>query len=149
MNLFFDTSALAKNFLNEKGSIQVRELIDDPANTIWISELAKIEFSCALFRRFRNHELTENLVSEALEGFEFAINHFEIQPIGSRILNGAQDFVISFAHLHPIRTLDAIHLSTFIEIKNEEGWHFVTADLPLGRFAKQLGYSVIDSFTDL
>jgi len=148
MNLFFDTSALAKNFIAEKGASKVRELIEDQKNTIWISELAEIEFACALYRRFRNHELTENLVSEALKGFEFAIFRFEVQPIRSEILKEAQNFIYKFGHRHPIRTLDAIHLATFIHIKDEKDWHFVTSDLPLGKFARHLDFSVIDSFTE-
>lgn len=54
MKLFFDTSALVKHFHEEEGSNIVTELINSQENKIWIFEIAKIEFFCSLYRRYRN-----------------------------------------------------------------------------------------------
>ena len=59
MNLFFDTSALVKFFHQEKGTDIVTDLILEQNNEVWISELGRLEFVNAVFRRFRNKELDE------------------------------------------------------------------------------------------
>ena len=59
MNLFFDTSALVKFFHEEEGTDIVTDLILEENNEVWISELGRLEFISAVFRRFRNKELDE------------------------------------------------------------------------------------------
>ena len=81
MILFFDTSALVKFFHNEDGTETVTNLLNSQENNIWISELAKLEFLSALHRRFRNNEIDENILKEAIEGFEEEINRFNIEPL--------------------------------------------------------------------
>ena len=56
MILFFDTSALVKFFHREKGTDIVVSLITDPHNDVFVSELVRLEFACALHRRFRMKE---------------------------------------------------------------------------------------------
>lgn len=48
MILFFDTSALVKFFHREKGTDIVVSLITDPHNDVFVSELVRLEFECAL-----------------------------------------------------------------------------------------------------
>jgi PIN domain len=69
MILFFDTSALVKFFHREEGTEVVISLITDPGNTVWVSELARIEFVCALHRRYRMKEIDEDQLTRALDGF--------------------------------------------------------------------------------
>jgi len=69
MNLFFDTSALVKFFHEEKGTDIVTELILDHNNEVWISELGRLEFISAVFRRFRNKELDEERLNTAVNSF--------------------------------------------------------------------------------
>lgn len=57
MILFFDTSALVKFFHEEKGSELVTRLILSKDNEVWISEIAKVEFLSAIFRRLRSKEI--------------------------------------------------------------------------------------------
>jgi len=53
VNLFFDTSVLVKYFHPETGTAHVIELMDNASNTLWVSDLARIEFISALYRKFR------------------------------------------------------------------------------------------------
>lgn len=48
MKLYADTSALVKFFHSEAGTPIVSQLLENRENDIYISELAKIEFYCAL-----------------------------------------------------------------------------------------------------
>jgi uncharacterized protein with PIN domain len=52
MNFFFDTSALVKFFHVEAGTELVTQIMEHSSSEIWISELARIEFISALYRRF-------------------------------------------------------------------------------------------------
>lgn len=80
MNLFFDTSALVKYFHPEAGTEQVTALIQDEANTIWLSELARLAFFSALFRRFRARELDEKQLATVLASFETTLVEFHVEP---------------------------------------------------------------------
>jgi uncharacterized protein with PIN domain len=82
MILFFDTSALVKFFHEEKGSETVTNLVLSKDNEIWISELARIEFLSAIFRRFRNREVDDEQLREALMGFEEQLATFNVEPLG-------------------------------------------------------------------
>jgi len=70
MNLFFDTSALVKFFHEEKGSETVTNLILSKDNEIWISELARIEFLSAIFRRFRSKEVDDEQRKRLWQAFK-------------------------------------------------------------------------------
>jgi predicted nucleic acid-binding protein len=143
MNLYLDTSALVKNYIAEAGSSGVRKMIENPSNQIWISELAEAEFTCALFRRMRNRELSADLVIEAMDGFRASIKKFQLLPLNSGILNKANQLINDYAGLYPLRNLDAMHAATFISIAEKQDWIFVTA---LGKFIQHLGFEVTDRF---
>jgi predicted nucleic acid-binding protein len=69
MKLFFDTSALVKFFYEEDGFDIVTDLITSKRNEIWLLELVRVEFYCALYRRFRNNEISEDQLNIAISGF--------------------------------------------------------------------------------
>lgn len=59
MKFFFDTSALVKIFYVESGTEFVTQIMEHTASEIWISDLARLEFTSALYRRYRNKSLDE------------------------------------------------------------------------------------------
>jgi len=59
MNLFFDTSALVKIFHDEAGSIEIRNIYIDGKKYLYILDIAQIEYYSALYRRFRNKEISK------------------------------------------------------------------------------------------
>ena len=69
MNLFFDSSVLVKLFHEESGTAKATEWVDDTANIIWLLDLAKLEFTSALHRRFRGNEINEHEMNMALEAY--------------------------------------------------------------------------------
>ena len=86
MNLFFDTSALVKFFHEEEGTEAVTDLMLDANNEIWISEIARLEFISAVFRRFRNKELNEEELNTSVNSFESQVGRFNIEPLGHAVL---------------------------------------------------------------
>ncbi|WP_256663968.1 type II toxin-antitoxin system VapC family toxin [Methanospirillum purgamenti] len=70
MNLFFDTSALVKIFHNEEGSESIQNLILNEQNNLYILDIAQIEYYSALYRRYRNHELSKKNSLLPLQGLK-------------------------------------------------------------------------------
>ncbi len=93
MNLFFDTSALVKYFHEEEGTELVTRLINSEENEVWVLDLFRLEFISALYRRFRNKEINEMVLSEAIIGFEETITCFNIEPMGRTIIQEAEVLV--------------------------------------------------------
>lgn len=142
MNLFFDTSALVKFFHNENGTRQVTALITDPQNSIWILDIASLEFRCALYRRFRNKEITEIELNQAIHYFFEQLEFFYTEPLGHGIIKEAEALLEIHGPKFGLRTLDALHLGTF-QLIAEQNWHFVTADKKLAEIAVNTGAKVI------
>jgi len=143
MILFFDTSALVKVFHEEKGSEVVTPLIKAKDNEVWISELARIEFLSAIFRRVRNREISDEQLNEAVIGFEEQLYFFNVEPLGQAILREAELLLKKYGKRRRLRSLDALQMGTFSLI-SERGWYFVAADDILCEIAKNMGFAVIN-----
>lgn len=144
MNIFFDTSALVKFFHEEPGTKVVTDLINNPGNNIFVSNLARLEFISVLSRRYRNNEIAEQSLNEAVSGFDEEYSHFHIEPVGNMVLQEAEDLLIKYGKNYGLRTLDVIHLTTFVLIKEDDDWLFVASDAQLVSTAKALGARVYD-----
>jgi uncharacterized protein len=120
MNIFFDSSALAKRYIEEEGSDQVDELCQR-AETLKISILCIPEVFSALNRRHR-----EGVIS----GSDY--NHIKKQfstDIGDAILVDLTADVITrtvaLLENHSLRAMDAIHIACALESQTDL---FVSAD---------------------
>jgi uncharacterized protein with PIN domain len=143
MNLFFDTSALVKFFHEEEGTESVTDLILDANNQVWISELARLEFLSAVFRRFRNKELNEERLNTAVDSLENQVYRFNIEPLGHAVLEEAALLLKNNGKTHGLKALYALHLGTYSLIC-EEDWAFVATDEILCGVAKLIGYNTIN-----
>jgi len=142
MNLFFDTSALVKYFHREDGSDRVESLIDDAANAVWISDLARIEALSAFHRRFRMGEIDASNLERAVSGFEQELARFNVQPLNGMVLTEAASLIKSYSKKYSRRTLDAIQLAVFVLLQ-DDNWHFVLADDGLYQVLMAGGFPVI------
>ena len=69
MIYFLDTSALAKRYLMEKGSVRVRRLFESKADVFYQSFLTPVELTSALYRRHREQEMTSEEVAFILQAY--------------------------------------------------------------------------------
>ena len=143
MNLFFDTSALVKFFHEEEGTDIVTDLILEQNNEVWISELGRLEFISAVFRRFRNKELDEGQLNTAVGSFENQIAGFNIEPLGHAVLEQAELIIKKHGRMYGLKTLDALYLGTFSLI-SEKDWSFVVADDNLCKVAEVIGFTTMN-----
>ncbi len=114
MNLFFDTSALVKFFHEEEGTDIVTDLILEQNNEVWISELGRLEFISAIFRRFRNKEMDEGQLNTAVGSFENQIAGFNVESLGHAVLEQAELFIKTHGRAYGLKALDALHLGAFL-----------------------------------
>ncbi len=142
MTRYFDTSALVKYFHKESGSDVVVSLIHEPTCKSCISELAGLEFKSALYRRFRNRELTAAQLDAALEKFLLAEKNFRVIPVDSLVISRAELILRKYGRDKGLRTLDAIHIATFLH-NEEKSWRFVVSDRHLNSIAEAIGINTI------
>lgn len=143
LNLFFDTSALVKIFHKEAGSDTVLELINLDNVSLWMSELARLEFMSALYRRLRMDELTENQLEDVFNVFEDEWKSFRTEPLGFGVLIEAEKLLKDHARTVGLRTLDALHLATF-QLISEKDWKFIVADKVLSKTAAKLEIQIFN-----
>lgn len=139
MRFFFDTSALVKFFYIESGTEFVTQIIEHTDSEIWISDLARLEFTSALYRRFRNKSLDEIKLHVATTYFDKQLASFNIEPLNQLVIDEAGLLLKKYGKEFGLRTLDALHLGTYSLI-SEQGWCFVTSDTVLEDVAKLAGF---------
>ncbi len=124
MILFFDSSALAKRYVQEIGTTAVLNLIER-AELLLASRLTWLEVTTAVARIARSGRLTTpNEVIRALdEDFSMLIGILEITP---RVIADARKAVLQ----HDLRAGDAIQLATALTARVLHGGDilFVCAD---------------------
>jgi len=69
MKFFFDTSVLVKFFHEEEGTERVTELMRGVQNEVWVLDLARVEFTSALFRKYRAKEISDVQLDYRDKGF--------------------------------------------------------------------------------
>ena len=143
MNLYLDTSALVKLFHDEPGSPLISELVDDRKNSLWILDLARVEYRCQLFRKIRNRELKEEDLASLTEDFDLVIRGFHVERMSSAIVDEALRLLDRLARTKGLRTLDALHLAAFCALAEGADWRFVTSDEHLFSCVQELGYAGI------
>jgi len=138
--IYFDTSALAKWYINESRSDDVEEYIQQHGPVV-ISDLTVVEMRCLLARRRREKNITAKLEMEIFATFQedirrrFLICH----PFPDGLAAGAVNLMALLSDL-PVRTLDALHLMIAKELFTEV---LVTADHIMAEGAKVLGLRVV------
>ncbi|MBT9146274.1 MAG: hypothetical protein DDT40_01961 [candidate division WS2 bacterium] len=96
MNLFFDTSALVKFFHEEPGTEIVTDLINNPSNNIFVSDLTRLEFISVLCCRYRNKEIDDQELNEAISGFDENYSYFHVEPLGQMVLQEAEELLMKY-----------------------------------------------------
>ena len=136
---YLDTSALAKWYLNEPGSLAFQDFIVQHKRAA-ISRLTIVEFRCLLARRLRARELSVQNEADAfrLLQSDIAGGFLLVHPLHDTHAQAALD-LIERLRRHPLRTLDALHLAIALD---SGAALLATADRMMVRAAKTLGLPV-------
>jgi predicted nucleic acid-binding protein len=106
MNLYLDTSALIKRYVEEPGSEDVLDWMDLAA-MIGTALITRAEVGSAITRIARINNLNSQVSDKALDKFRFEWNNFNRLPINEELIARA-DFL---ACQHSLRGYDSVHLA--------------------------------------
>ncbi|MBY0492640.1 MAG: type II toxin-antitoxin system VapC family toxin [Cyanobacteria bacterium] len=133
---YFDTSALIKRYVDEKGRREVLQLLRQ--HQCVTSQLLSAELRSALRRRVTDGSLDARRVPQILKRFAADREFWALIEVTSEILQAAEKLVAA----HPLRTLDAIHVASaelFADRRASSELAFVSADARQTAIAAAIG----------
>lgn len=138
MIYFFDTSALMKRYVQEKGSRLVDNLMAS-ADEIYISVITRIESISAARRLLEEKSLRKSDFNLFKANLASDFPFFTVVDFSEYIEKAA----IELIEKYQIKTLDAIQLTCCLAVK-EKIDHFVTSDVKLAKTALDIGIDTIN-----
>jgi len=137
---YFDTSALVKRYVRERGSAQVGSLLR--RHELLSSAITPVEVLSALSRRKRNGDLSAEDLSALLSRVQSDRLRWELVEVGGTVLSRAEEIV---QRTVPVRALDAVHVASLMAFQAASSIQisFVTGDARQRDAANYLGLDVI------
>jgi predicted nucleic acid-binding protein len=138
--IYFDTSALAKWYLNEENSDEVEKYLQEHG-PVAISELTVVEMRSLLARLRRERKIDARLENRIFSVFSEDIRqgYLSCRPLPGGVMESAAN-LISVLSDAPLRTLDALHLAIAKEIAADV---LATADRIMAAAGGSMGFSVV------
>src|SRR4051812_29460150 len=121
--MYLDSAYIAKFYLNEPDSRQVRNVIAT-ANNLQSSAWAVPEVTCTFHRKMREGKLDGTEYGELLQAFH---NHIDaglwtFAPVTGRLLRKIVAFMTTLPPSIYVRSGDAAHLATAADLEESEIW---------------------------
>jgi len=139
---FLDTSALVKIYHKEEGSKYVIEIYKE--GEVVISELAAIEFLSAIYRKFREKEISELALKAVCDKFSEDLEaRYGLLQFSPLVIDEARNLIQKHGRSRSLKTLDSLQLAFFLVFCDKED-KFLCADKGLLEIAREEGVSVID-----
>jgi predicted nucleic acid-binding protein len=137
---YFDTSALIKRYVRERGSTRVVSLLH--RHDTLSSAITPVEIMSALSRKKREREISENDFAATVSRVQSERKRWELIEAGETVLTRAEEIVQGAVSL---RTLDAIHVASWMVFQAVSSIQipFVTGDGRQRDAANSLGLDVI------
>jgi predicted nucleic acid-binding protein len=136
MNAFLDTSSLLKLYHNEPGTDTLIATLSQGVESIYLSELAILEFRSAIWKKMRTGEIDTDTANTVIACFQQDYAKFQWIFLDNGIIEQAQELLMKYGS-SGLRTLDAIQLASALTLKGQA--RFFTADQLLKSFFKQEG----------
>jgi len=139
--IYFDSSALVKNYVFEDGSSIVAKLLLENINNA-TSKLTYAEILSALVRRTRNGDLSLQKMREVINKFEDDWNRLLVVDLHNDILPAIKRAI----EKHQLKASDSIHLASAIWLKTslKEDIVFASSDINLLKAARKERLSSIN-----
>ncbi len=134
MNIFFDSSAFIKKFVQEKGSTEVDEYCQQ-ASMLGLSIICLPEMMSALNRKVREGNISRENYLNLKEIIGEVIQDIEIINLVPEVIQGS----IALLENNKLRSLDALHLSCAIAWNSEL---FISSDKRQIQAAENSGLQV-------
>ena len=117
MKAYFDTSVLVKLYYSESDSNVFVEIVNSTTQ-IYLSEIAKIEFLSAVWKKVRMEHIDELTCKTIIECFENDFQNYEWIAVDTQLLDTAKNLLSSYGKLG-LRTLDSLQLASALQVKSK------------------------------
>ncbi len=134
MNVFFDSSALAKRYVEEKGSARVDAILS-AARALGVSVLCLPEVVSALCRRRRERRLSRDEYLDAKRALLLDLEDASVIGMTDAVIARS----VQLLERWPLRSSDAVHIACAAEWAAQL---FVSADTRQCRAARAYGLRV-------
>jgi predicted nucleic acid-binding protein len=136
---FLDSSAVVKRYVNEAGSLWIRNLFSGSAiHTILIAQITPVEVYSGVIWRVREGTVDPSVVDELRRAFLIQLRpQYNLVSFTQQVIGQAQDLL----EKHPLRAYDAVQLAsamttnTLLVTNDVAPLVFVSADRRLAQAA--------------
>jgi predicted nucleic acid-binding protein len=134
--MYIDTSVAVKLYLSEPDSGLCEEVVSD--QELYSSRLLYCEFMSALHGKVSRGKLSPDLAREVWRTFveDTLSNRIEFAALDDAVVKDATEILRALPASFQLRTLDAIHLATYLA---SEAGPLFTKDLRMIHVARALG----------
>lgn len=133
MKLFLDTSSLIKLYYKEEDTSDLDKIfINYTITTIFLSEISKVEFFSAVYKKARTKTLTSKNADDIIISFSEDEKKYQFIPLNDKIVSLSQKLIKKYG-LAGLRSLDALQLASAISIKSSLDIA-LTSDILLKKF---------------
>jgi uncharacterized protein len=144
---FLESSAFAKLFVLEQGSVPLIELLRTVSDSHQVvSSLAALEVRSAVRRRQREGDISSADAARALAAVNTEVRRIAEHPVSAAVIDAAKLALDT----HPLRALDALHLATCINVRDTlhvSDICFVSADEALLKAADLEKFHILNPLT--
>ena len=117
MKIFLDTSSLIKLYHNEIGTDILDKIFEEyVVEEIFLSDIAKVEFTSAIWKKVRTKDLTPDEATDIIDSFCDDYDKYTFVEVDSELISIARDLVMKYG-FKGLRTLDSFQLASIIEVK--------------------------------
>lgn len=137
--IYVDTSVMVKLYIEEPDSGSCEDTVS--GNTLVSSRLLYCEFQSAISRKASRGIISSELRSEIWNAFEthIATGKIHLLPLTDLLIRDAAELLRELHPEVPLRTLDALHLSTYM---SAETGPLFTKDIRMLQAAGRLGLAL-------
>lgn len=139
--IYFDTSALVKRYVKEKGSEKVDSLLADAVSVV-TSRLTYPEILSAFNRRWKEGAFSEEWLNKMIENFEAEWDKFIIIDFQEEFFASTRELI----RKHSLRGADSVHLSSALWLRPlaKGNMTFIACDKNLLKAAKAERLKVVN-----
>ena len=144
VNVYLDTSALVKLYIEETGTARVLAAVDAAEGAqVIITDISRVESRSAIRRRERASDVSGTEANQILKQIERDVSSFFlVQPTSSALLEEA----LRLIDRYPLRAYDAVQLAGCLVVRDSLSGPvtFVCADAQLCQAAEQEGLTTLN-----
>jgi predicted nucleic acid-binding protein len=119
LGIYLDTSALAKLYHTEIGTLRAEELVLDSAGSCFVSRLGVLEMRSVLAQKMRSGQISLAAATAVLQRFrgDLRRRRFRAVPLRVRHYELAEHLVDVHGLSSGLRTLDSLHLAVALDLR--------------------------------